>query len=157
MEPLFKDKKRFEEFHSKIQREIFTNIIEFQSEVDQVFFKAEDIIQGVLIGDNYLDAVKPNATNFEIKAPLVTTYQSDYQRNGACAVLSLETAKKMMVENGYDQYSKEKDSDFTAIIYLKVCYLSISRKIPIETRITLFDTVYFNHNSSLLYSEIDSF
>jgi hypothetical protein len=88
---------------------------------------------------------------------LVTTYQSDYQRNGACAVLSLETAKKMMVENGYDQYTKEKDSDFTAIIYLKVCYLSISRKIPIETRITLFDTVYFNHNSSLLYSEIDSF
>ena len=41
-------------------------MIEFQSEVDQVFFKAEDIIQGVLIGDNYLDAVKPNSTKFEI-------------------------------------------------------------------------------------------
>ena len=66
MDPLFKDKKSFEEFHSKIQREIFANLIEFQSEVDQVFFKAEDIVQGVLIGDNYLDAVKPNSTKFEI-------------------------------------------------------------------------------------------
>ena len=41
-------------------------MIEFQSEVDQVFFKAKDIIQGVLIGDNYLDAVKTNSTKFEI-------------------------------------------------------------------------------------------
>ena len=103
---------------------------EFQNEVDQVFFKAEDIIQGVLIGDNYLDAFKPNATIFEIKSPLVTTYQVDYQRNGACAVLSLETAKKLMTKNGYDQYLKEKDSDFSAIIYLKVCYSSINTIIP---------------------------
>jgi hypothetical protein len=130
MEPLFKNKNLFEEFHSRVQRETFTNMDEFQNEVDQVFFKAEDIIQAVLIGDNYLDAVKPNGTKFEIKSPLVTTYQVDYQRNGACAVLSLEIAKKMMIENGYDQYSKEKDSDFTAIIYLKVCFLSVRRKIP---------------------------
>ena len=128
MEPLFKNKNLFEEFHSRIQNKTFANMVEFQSEVDQVFFKAQDIIQGVLIGNNYLDAVKPNATKFEIKSPLVTTIQSDYQRNGACAVLSLETAKNMMIENGYDQYLKEKDSDFTAVIYLKVCYLSVRRK-----------------------------
>ena len=72
MDPLFKDKKMFEEFHSKIQREIFTNMIEFQSEVDQVFFKAKDIIQGVLIGDNYLDAVKPNSTKFEINVCIMS-------------------------------------------------------------------------------------
>ena len=130
MEPLFKNKDLFFEFHRKIQRETFTNMDEFQYEVDQVFFKAEDIIQGVLIGDSYLDAFKPNAAKFEIKSPLVTTYQVDYQRNGACAVLSLETAKKLMIEHGYDQYSKEKDSDFNAAIYLKVCFLSVRRKIP---------------------------
>ena len=54
------------------------------------------------------------------KSPLVKTIQTDYQRYGACAVLSLETAKNMMIENGYDQYLNEKDSDFTAVIYLKV-------------------------------------
>ena len=51
---------------------------------------------------------------------MVKTIQTDYQRYGACAVLSLETAKNMMIENGYDQYLNEKDSDFTAVIYLKV-------------------------------------
>ena len=75
MDPLFKDKKMFEEFHSKIQRETFTNMIEFQSEVDQVFFKAKDIIQGVLIGDNYLDAVKPNSTKFEINVWIMSLGQ----------------------------------------------------------------------------------
>ena len=58
------------------------------------------------------------------KSPLVTTIQTDYQRYGACAVLSLETAKNMMIENGYDQFLNEKDSDFTAVIYLKVGNLS---------------------------------
>ena len=72
MDPLFKDKKTFEEFHSKIQKKIFTNMIEFQSEVDQVFFKAQDIIQGVLIGDSYLDAVKPNSTKFEINVCIMS-------------------------------------------------------------------------------------
>ena len=62
------------------------------------------------------------------KSPLVKTIQTDYQRYGACAVLSLETAKNMMIENGYDQYLNEKDSDFTAVIYLKVC-LSVRKKI----------------------------
>ena len=55
---------------------------------------------------------------------MVTTIQTDYQRYGACAVLSLETAKNMMIENGYDQFLNEKDSDFTAVIYLKVGNLS---------------------------------
>ena len=59
-------------------------------------------------------------TWFTHKSPLVKTIQTDYQRYGACAVLSLETAKNMMIENGYDQYLNEKDSDFTAVIYLKV-------------------------------------
>ena len=59
-------------------------------------------------------------TWYTLKSPLVTTIQTDYQRYGACAVLSLETAKNMMIENGYDQYLNEQDSDFNAVIYLKV-------------------------------------
>ena len=30
-----------------------------------------------------------------------------------------------MIENGYDHYLNEKDSEFTAVIYLKVYYLSV--------------------------------
>ena len=71
MAPIFKDKNEFEEFHSKIQNKSFANLTEFQSEADKVFFKAEDVVQGILMGETYLDAFMPNAKDFEIKSPLV--------------------------------------------------------------------------------------
>ena len=74
---------------------------------------------------------------------MVITIQTDYQRYGACAVLSLETAKNMMIENGYDQYLNEKDSDFTAVIYLKVCLLV---RIKAISAFTLLRTGRVSHN-----------
>ena len=121
MEPFFKDKELFENFSVKAKSRLFKNSEEFQAEVDQVFFKSEEIIQAVLIGNSYVDAFDTkNIKSYEIKPPLIKTVQADYKRIGACAVLSLMTAKKMMIERGYDAFAKEKDSNFVTIIYLKV-------------------------------------
>ena len=128
-EPLFKDEELFEKFHVKADNKSFHNFDEFREEVDQAFYKAEEIIQDVIFGDSYLNSfyeknethqLIPNAKSYEIKPPLVKRVQADFLRTGSCAILSLMTAKKIMIEKGYTKFSDENDSDFIAIIYLKV-------------------------------------
>ena len=126
MEPFFKDKELFENFSVKAKSRLFKNSEEFQAEVDQVFFKSEEIIQAVLFGKSYPDAFSiKNIKSYEIKPPLIKTVQADYKRIGACAVISLMSAKQIMIKRGYEAFSKEKDSSFITIIYLKVFLINI--------------------------------
>ena len=121
MGQIYKNKTIFENFIERATIMNFENEEKFKSVINATYYNQPgDIIQGILFGSRLKNAIKNGyEKDLDIKPPIVKSIQVDYFRSGACAVFSTKEAKKVIDQSG-EIFGTGPDSDFTAVLFLKV-------------------------------------
>lgn len=116
MNPVFKNKTEYAQFMDKAGKKEFQSLEEFNDEVKKVFYRQPmDILEAVMIGQTYsntFDGMVP------LTEPIVKSVQVDFDRNGFCAILSMEEGKKFLIQRGLVK-ENAIDADFMAAIMVK--------------------------------------
>ena len=120
--PAIKNEEKHSEFFGKIQQGKYDT----EAEKAAYFSDPSDFLWDIAVAtDDYLHMYSDKNLRWPLREPYVSMFLADYQFNGYCVEVSLESIRQEMIKSGKIN-GNDKDSRFTAALWLKVLEYFIS-------------------------------
>ena len=116
-----KNGSKYQAFMQKGQNKSFANLNEFEELAEETFYKNPDeFITALAISKDYQQIQTSNGIYLKPTSPFVNINIMDFEYFGYCASVSFEALRTQLGNQKEINQQEENDSNFVAIIWLKV-------------------------------------